>query len=791
MRAKPAIVALAALSCTLVAQKPSLFHYDPATEVAARIATGPRAYDPSLRAAADGTLLVAWLDFEPGRGDRIRFGKWRDAGWVFEKALELPPGRYAKPTLTRDNDGNLWLSYEAERDGQWDVFASVRTQDAFGEPIRVSTGTGNDIRHAVAASADGLWIAWQSDRGGQWDVVARRVAAGGVGTLHVVSPSPRGDWHPDVAASERGVIVVWDSYDGGSYDVLMRTGSEKGFGKIRRVAATRAFEGRPKVRAIHGGMVGWIAWEKGAEGWGQPFRGKKGEWNNITDGAGPLHRYREIELVQWLPDLDPVGLPVPMPMFDAARGRPDKRHGADRLGVFYERPELVVDRKDRPWLVYRHYGELQCGTTASVRHHAEQGWKIYARALTMEGLAWTWSQPYCFDVAQRDGLQRLSVAPTADGVAVAFATGRTDRRKDSGPHGIVIGRVRWEENVRRQPVEPIESGLQRGAPVVRAPAARSAPVSLGGAAYQVVYGDLHRHTDLSLCFSFFDGSIEDAYRYAIDVAELDFLAITDHTRDIDHGDVLSQLWWRCTKEVTRHRLGDRFFPYFAFERSHRDTDHNVISLRDDMLRNFPPPLPRFWAEIDADTITIPHNPFIGKLWHHHDDTKRPLAEVYQGCRDEPIHEHTHVGLDRGYHFGFIASSDHLSTRASYACVWTPERDREAIFRSLQARRTFAATAKMRLVFRSGERWMGERFEVPEPPELAWRVTGTAKVAWLDMWLDGAKQQRFEGRQAAEGTFTPVALGPGEHYAYVHAMQVDGSEAWSSPLWFTRSTGSRH
>jgi hypothetical protein len=40
----------------------------------------------------------------------------------------------------------------------------------------------------------------------------------------------------------------------------------------------------------------------------------------------------------------------------------------------------------------------------------------------------------------RDGLQRISVAPDETGIALAWTTGRTDRRKDNQPHG-----VEWAE----------------------------------------------------------------------------------------------------------------------------------------------------------------------------------------------------------------------------------------------------------------------------------------------------------------------------------------------------------
>ncbi len=39
-----------------------------------------------------------------------------------------------------------------------------------------------------------------------------------------------------------------------------------------------------------------------------------------------------------------------------------------------------------------------------------------------------------------------------------------------------------------------------------------------------------------------------------------------------------------------------------------ETDHNVVTLRDDVLRNFTYPLVDFWKELDHDSFTVPHAP---------------------------------------------------------------------------------------------------------------------------------------------------------------------------------------
>ena len=69
-------------------------------------------------------------------------------------------------------------------------------------------------------------------------------------------------------------------------------------------------------------------------------------------------------------------------------------------------------------------------------------------------------------------------------------------------------------------------------------------------------------------------------------------------------------------------------------------------------------------------------------------------EIYQGYRDASMEKPAAEALARGHHVGFIAASDHLSTDASFSCVWAEKSTRESIFRAMQARRTYAATSKI-------------------------------------------------------------------------------------------------
>lgn len=760
------------------ARPPADFVYDTADQtIAAHVLDDPHWYDGDL-AARDGQRWFAWLHFTAGKGDQIWVGRRDKQTWQSRAKISDVFRGLARPTLTFDARGRLWLSYEAEVNNAWDIYLVLLDKEGkpSGAPQQVSTAKGADIRHRAAADPQGgLWFVWQSDADGQFDVLARHFNGEKFQPPQRISDNPRGDWHPAVAVDSQGkVIVVWDGYDGDSYNVYARSRRDGNWGKMKPVAQTEAFEGRADVAIDKQDRV-WLAWEEGGKNWGKPYRGILTP--AIRDELGPLHRFRKLHVAIIDGDLNVRSLsePLPQPSIAAAVRRPGKNKVAKLTGAFYERARLAVDDAGRVWLAYRHFYAPWLGFAH--RSHVEQGWGVYARYYGAEG----WSKLHQFNVGQGDGLQRLQLAPAADGIAAVWTTGRTDRRKNNRPRGLVAAEISAAEDaadkLKLQPAQTSDALLRAGE-IVERPA-----VEVAGKRYRLFFGDLHRHTDLSLCRVPIDGTIDDAYRYASDVARLDFLGITDHSRDIALGSALSQLWWRSRKEVYRHELGTRFLPFYAYERSHGNTaDHNVISLRGDMLRPHTYPVPKFWEELDENTITIPHQPIRRDTWAYQNDALRPLLEIYQGCRDASIEEHAHRGLGKGYLLGFIASSDHMSTSASYACVWAEEPSRASIFAAMKARRTFGATDKIELAVRAGDHWMGEAITAAELPPLELSAKGTAPIRSVKLIVDGKVEKVFSPKGDEVELRVPLEL-EGPHYIYFHLTQADGNQAWSSPLFY--------
>ena len=343
------------------------------------------------------------------------------------------------------------------------------------------------------------------------------------------------------------------------------------------------------------------------------------------------------------------------------------------------------------------------------------------------------------------------------------------------------------------------------------------------------FGDLHRHTEQSVCRTGSDSGLADTYRYAIDAAGLDFLCISDH---VQHVKILNDLdFWRNGKMADLNRVLGVHQPFYGYERSQRFPygHRNIISL-DRYVRRVPRTMdnrpwsandgyegeeriapPELWKRLlGEDVITIPHtstSPVMGTDFGHEPAPMEPVVEIYQGCRytteyagapdPRQVRDSDPYGgksqsegymwnaLGKGYRYGFIASSDHAATHNSYTCVWAEDFSNEAILEALAKRQCYAATDKIECRMEMGGHLMGSEFKAKDVPPLRVAIVGTTDIDRVDVIKDNmvvfsrspnppSREVSFEFRDAQPDL--------GIHYYYARVIQKDRNMAWVSPIW---------
>jgi hypothetical protein len=328
---------------------------------------------------------------------------------------------------------------------------------------------------------------------------------------------------------------------------------------------------------------------------------------------------------------------------------------------------------------------------------------------------------------------------------------------------------------------------------------------------------MHRHTDVSQDFKY-DGSLLEGYRYGLDAAAFDYIALTDHQTGYDQ----EFTWWQNQKLADLFLVAGSFTPLFGSERSlnfpngHRNT---IFAHRG--VRTLPIPPEEASAKVGAaklyqylkknNGISMPHSSATnqGTDWRDNDPEVEPLVEIYQGYRNSYEYEGAPKAatalnmpaqksgwqpqgfwwnaLAKGYKLGVQASSDHWSTHISYACLLAENFTREGLVDAIRKRHSYGATDNIILDFRarSGKTSyiMGDSFSADVAPQLSVHAIGTGAIKQIDV----VKNQKFiytarPGVKEASFDYTDQDFGAGDIYYYVRVMQEDGQIAWSSPVW---------
>lgn len=764
---------------------------------------------PTLAIDGQGRRWIAWIGYDDANK--------RDH--LYTLCLDDPQARTEEivtareqlgPRLLTDGEGALWLFFAAPQDGNWDLWATRRTADGWQAPQRITTAEGTDFHLAAARGPQGeLWLAWQAFRRDNSDIVVKCRVDNRWSDEIVVARSPANEWEPSISIDPEGrAWIGYDSYENGNYDVFLTSVAlpEDGTpqqGPTAPVAVSEDFEAHASVEAT--GDAVWIAYDAAGPGWGKDFTRESTTFRGKY--AEPLHASRRIELRAFVDGklMQPTA-PVPQ-KFNKRKPEIVTHSKQDEVKRFYELPQLARDGNGRLWVFFRLNRQGYAG-------HPPMGmnWEVFATTFA-DG---RWIEPILLPPSKGRQNQRVATAADRAGrLHVAWSTG--DHHVDL-PYRVRIGKIPAISGDGTEPL--LEPAVLVAATPSSEPTIRSWTAHHKGESYQVYFGDLHRHTTISLCTPMIDGCLVDAYRYALDAARQDFLAVTDHTRDTD-----PYPWWRTQKANDLFLVKGAFAPIYAYERSngiagggHRNVfflerdwpvfrgDAHYSSGKFPRPENNNPDVALYPHLRGKQALTAAHTPGYSRrakrgTWTYHDPQVEPIAEIIQTHRRDYLKPGTPqwrearvrgnlseeasvwYALARGYKLGFIASSDHHATHTSYACVWAAGPGRGQIFEGLQSRRTYAATDKILLEVRMGEAFMGEEIDAPEIPELTIRAVGTAPITEIQVVRDRTVIATLSPEEIdVQTTVRDPEYPGGAAYYYVRLRQSDDNMAWSSPIW---------
>jgi hypothetical protein len=721
------------------------------------LTTAVREDDHPAIAERNGKVWIAWVSYSETDGTSLVYARsWSNGVWSAPIVVSESPGDYYKPGVTVAEDGAVWVAWPAQVGGNWDIYGRVNRGGVWGKTERWTGHAGPDTMPQLASARGRVLLVWQGLRGNNLDILYRIHQNGAWGPEGFVTTSPASDWAPVVAATRAGVFhVAWDSYRA-DYDVMLRSLGPNGWGPEMAVASSPSLENHASL-AVDGQDRLWVAFEVGPEKWAS------------DSSKGGLRPRRD------------VGLAC------VANGRVLRARTAETaLGKLAGAPGMQA-----PALAFHRDG----GVRLLYRLPVSTNW-LQVMSTVWTGHGWAPPEPLLMSEGRID--QRIGLARAGDKLLAVYPAGSR--------HSVLYGHVYEWAGVPAAPIplDPADNS-------VKAAPARPVRHTFGG--YQLVWGDLHRHTDISEDGGIYDGSLLDTMRYSVDAAELDFIGITDHTRYLPRRYNL----WRIQQITDLFYKPGAFSPMHSYERSQFSPwgHRNVVHLD----RNYVPvpagydpgdlgvdPNGLFAALRGKRAISIPHTSAWGNKqvsWAYNDPDIERLVEIYQGCRstyeykgapdpkDLQVYEEDSPNfvwnaLEKKLKLGFIASSDHGSTHMSFAAVYVKSLDRPGIFEGLRGRRTYAATDKILVDFAIGLAIMGGETVVTGKPELRVMVEGTGPIAQIDVVRNGTFAYATKpGVRRAQFTFRDERYSGDDSFYYVRVIQQDKNMAWASPIWVHR------
>ncbi|MGH9720712.1 MAG: DUF3604 domain-containing protein [Bryobacteraceae bacterium] len=765
------------------------------TPIVSAVTTGEYEDDyPSL--AADGNdVWLAWQAYK-GEADRVflrRYsgGQWGERIEVTEKPADvfMPAVAAARGTVTV-----VW----SEREGaNWRLKSrSYMQSGGLGRTEIITAGEGNNLFHRIAAGSDGtVHVAYQSSRRASGDIFYRAYASGKWGSEIKLSESPANDWFPAIAVDRAGTAwIAWDSYATGSYNISLRSVRSGKPGPPLRVTESTRFHSHASL-AIDAQNRVWIAYDEAPENWGKDV-------GFLLSGGTGLYDSRTIKVAaydgsRWLTPLRQPGGVAP--------------YGYRR---YFQSPRLVAGAGGRMWLLARPRTSARLPTSLWA---AGGKWEVVATQYSGD----RWSELMLVPGSVgRNGGEVQGVADAAGNIHIAAVS---DHRLWGGPNfgeppqnnDVMFATLRASDGVAAQlaprPPEPpggLPSEPREAEQVARL---RTHAIQAGGKTFHIYRGDLHRHTEISADGAG-DGTLFDSYRYAIDAAAMDYLMVTDHQSGNQE-----YTWWRTQKATDMFHVPGVFTALYGTERSlgypngHRNLIFAQRGVRilpitpaEQKSSTGPVLFPYLKKNSGLATSHTSHT-VMGTDWRDNDPALEPIVEIFQGARTSAEHEGAPLSPTekrtelwaggyrplgfvwnawaKGYKLGVQASSDHVSTHTSYACVIAENPSREGLMDAMRKRHTYAATSNILLDYRVNGALQGDEITSKTPPELTAKITGTGPLKKVTVVRDNEYiYSQTPSGESYDLRYRENSPRPGVHYYYVRVEQKDGNVAWSSPVW---------
>ncbi|HZT28906.1 MAG TPA: hypothetical protein VFA33_03415 [Bryobacteraceae bacterium] len=758
---------------------------------------------PALAVDARGDLWASWISYS-NRADSVWVAHRGASGWE-------PPQRVSgdhltdnfRTALAEDGQNRLWVVWSGKGGGVWGIYGRYLSGGRWSDTQQLTGAEGPNLYHTLVRDARGkLHLVWQGFRGRNSEILMRTWDGAAWSPETLVSTGPADNWVPAAAADSKGNLWIgWDGYENGNFDIYLRRLTAGGALEERRqITRSPGYDANVSLACDRHDRL-WISWDAAEVNWGK-------DWNSqhfSPRGGNGLYRTRAVRIAC----LDAGRLM--QPAADIMQAIPAAWHD------YFQMARLQADASGRIWAVGRSLTSFR--TRVQNNWGANGMWEVLVTRL--DGNRWMPAVKLDSTAGRNDERIAGAVDPAGRLWFAWAGDGRAFGHPQPATTEVAYTSIQAPAGGTPPQLVPFAEPPLQAAPVhpnepANVAAIRGYRYRAGSQSYRILRGDLHRHTDISPD-GIGDGSLLDFYRYAFTAGQYDYMVVTDH----QYGGT-EYNWWRTEKSEDAFLVPGRFWPLFGTERSvpypngHRNTffaqrGNRELPISPDEMKgkiNTGPVLYPYLRKLNGLTSSHSTASDQGTDWRDNDPQLEPLVEIYQGLNssyeyenapraDTPERRYYHHGEPwrpagfiwnawaKGLKLGVQASSDHIATHDSYACLLVPEDrvGREGLLDAMRARHSYAATDNIIVDVRIGEHLMGDVFPSREIPVLNVKVEGTGPIDRIELIKNNTFVHTVRpGSSSASFEYRDNDIKPGESYYYVRVEQTAGQLAWSSPIW---------
>ena len=770
-------------------------------------------YSPFVEIDDENRIWVLWLRFD-GEKENICLKKFENTTWSEEIKINREKVMIYSPCIVSLPKNGVWVFWGEKKEKFWklcgknyDAEGNLKNTWEYTDETRLYNLRSHRDRRGV------IYLVWESHSPGKTVIKMLKIKGNNFSSPQVISNPLFNSYDPSLASDSQGNLwIVYSSFRKGNYDIYSRFYSSGGeLSREEKVNWIDAYSYYPTVAVDSQDRV-WFSFVSYPGGYRlkEQFPLVKTGLRRKEHSFWLAHRYIYCVCLDRGKWYVPIKKDAP---------QPSRCTGVVPLPENAIYPRVVFDRYGKLWIFYRcfHFNEKTCA------------WRSQINAVYHRGEGWSSSVKECKEEFLGDA-EPISLVEDREGKF--WYVWQADHRrfpeyfeKENGEE-IYLGYLDPKDMEGTSPeLYPLTRGYT---PVIFSSSEIERDLTVGGKRFRLVFGNIHRHSQISGCDRPYNGSFDLHYRHARDVMGESFSALTDHGTS---GDDLN--WYRNLKAVALYHF-PRFFvvlPSVEWTASERKGveklgeslgHYNIhyfgeereavpYTARDFGYSDTPD---RVWKLLgNKKALTIVHHPADWDhhhAWDYYNPQFEPVVEIFQdlrgsaefrGCpgttgwRQTP-REGCFVqdALKKGFKLGFIGGGDHFGV--AMAGVYVENLTRQGLFEAFKRRRCFATTGiKFFLDFRLNEAFMGEvlKRKAVKRRIIYVHVKGPVKIYSITIVRNNKDIYTLSGRNEEESfeyhdeepwekLIRPREYGNPSIYYYLRIIFENGEMGWSSPIW---------